>query len=431
MRAVDVSQREAGVSQREAANAEAVRRMTGAEPVLVDVLSAADAIPGMAANVILTSGPPMDWDRYYGGQRNAVIYGALYEGLAADAEDADARLRDGRIVLASTHDHGCVGSVAGIYTASMPVFVVRNTAAGNRAYCNFYEGESRHRLNYGSYNDDVRRGLDFLRDELAPVLRAAVRALGGIALKPIVARALRMGDELHSRNTAATLLFGRELFPHLLRAGSDRREEVLQTLGYLSASDYFFLRLSMASGKAVADAARGIEASSVVTAMSITCRGVSIRVSGLGDEWFDGPFPDVSAKLFEGFTSDDIEWIGGESLINETVGLGGFAQAAAFPLQNYQGGSPQAMIDMNLAMYEITVGENTDYKIPYLRYRGTPTAIDVLKVVETGITPVLDAGLAGRGGGQIGAGVVRAPLECFRAAARAYDARYAPAAEVG
>ena len=143
----------------------------------------------------------------------------------------------------------------------------------------------------------------------------------------------------------------------------------------------------MASGKAVADAARGIEASSVVTAMSITCRGTSIRVSGLGDEWFDGPFPDVSAKLFDGFTPDDIEWIGGESLINETVGLGGFAQAAAFPLQNYQGGSPEAMIEMNLAMYDITVGENTDYKIPYLRYRGTPTAIDVLKVAETGVTP--------------------------------------------
>ncbi len=201
---------------------------------------------------------------------------------------------------------------------------------------------------------------------------------------------------------------------------------MLETLAYLSASDYFFLRLSMASGKAVADAASGIEASSVVTAMSITCRGVSIRVSGLGEEWFDGPFPDVSARLFDGFTDADIEWIGGESLINETVGLGGFAQAAAFPLQNYQGGSPEAMIDMNLAMYDITVGENTDYKIPFFRYRGTPTAIDALKVARTGVTPVLDAGLAGRGGGQIGAGIVRAPVECFRAAAEAYSARYGP-----
>jgi len=413
-------------AERERANLLAHRRMCEAEPVLVGVAAARDAVPGMTDRTILTSGPAVPFAQHTGGQRAALVYAALYEGLARSPADAERRMDEGDIVIGACHDHGCVGSVAGVFTASMPVFVVRDEVHGTTGHCNFYEGESRKRLNYGAYDDGVRDQLRYLEKVIAPTIGAAVERAGGIPLKPIMRRAVHMGDELHSRNTAATLLFGRELFPHLLAAGPDRRDDVLQTLGYLSASDYFFLRLSMASGKAVADAARGIEASSVVTAMSITCRGVSIRVSGLGDEWFDGPFPDVSARLFSGFTPDDIEWIGGESLINETVGLGGFAQAAAFPLQNYQGGSPEAMIEMNLAMYDITVGENTDYKIPYLRYRGTPTAIDVLKVVETGITPVLDAGLAGRGGGQIGAGIVRAPIECFQAAARAYRARYGP-----
>jgi len=408
----------------EQANQDALRRMCEAEPVLTGVAAARDVVPGMTDRTILTSGPVMPFARYTGGQRAALIYSALYEGLAASPAEAERRMEDGDIVVGACHDHGCVGSVAGVYTASMPVFVVRDEVGGTTGFCNFYEGESRQRLNYGSYDDGVRDQLRYIERVIAPTIGTAVQRAGGIPLKPIMRRAVHMGDELHSRNTAATLLFGRELFPHLLHA--EHRDEVLQTLSYLSASDYFFLRLSMASGKAVADAARGIEASSVVTAMSISCLGTSVRVSGLGDEWFDGPFPDVSAKLFEGFTPDDIEWIGGESTINETVGLGGFAQAAAFPLQNYQGGSPEAMIEMNLAMYDITVGENTDYKIPYLRYRGTPTAIDVLKVAETGITPVLDAGLAGRGGGQIGAGVVRAPLECFRAAAQAFVARYGP-----
>jgi hypothetical protein len=412
----------------EQANQTALRRMCEAEPVLTGVAAARDVVPGMTDRTILTSGPAKPFGWYTGGQRAALVYAALYEGLAASPAEAERRMENGEIVIGACHDHGCVGSVAGVFTASMPVFVVRDDVHGTTGFCNFYEGESRKRLNYGSYDDDVRDQLRYIERTIAPTIGAAVQRAGGIPLKPIMRRAVHMGDELHSRNTAATLLFGRELFPHLLRAGPDHADEVLQTLSYLSASDYFFLRLSMASGKAVADAARGIEASSVVTAMSITCRGTSIRVSGLGDEWFDGPFPDVSAKLFDGFTPDDIEWIGGESLINETVGLGGFAQAAAFPLQNYQGGSPEAMIEMNLAMYAITVGENTDYKIPYLRYRGTPTAIDALKVAETGVTPVLDAGLAGRGGGQIGAGIVRAPLECFRAAADAYQARYGPVA---
>jgi hypothetical protein len=417
---------QAGTGQlRDEANAEAVSRMTGADPVLVDVQAAGDAVPGLTANTILTSGPPMPWPDYYGGQRNAVIYGALYEGLAADPDDADARLRDGRIVLGATHDHGCVGSVAGIYTASMPVFVVQNGPGGNRAYCNFYEGESRHRLNYGSYNDDVRRGLDYLRDELAPVLKEVIGATGGVPLKPLIGRALRMGDELHSRNTAATTLFTRELTPQFLdyavRVSSER---ALSTLRFFFASDYSFLRLSMAAAKAMADAARDVPASSVVTAMTISCRNFAIRVSGLGDEWFTGPLPEVSCKLFDGFTPDDVEWIGGESHITETVGLGGFAQAAAFGLQAYQGGSAQEMVRMNTQMYEITVAEHPDFLIPYFGFRGSPVGIDIFRVNHTGITPVIDGGLAGKDGGQVGAGILRAPLECFAAAEQAYRRKY-------
>lgn len=411
--------------RRDQANAEAVAKMTGADPVLVDVQAAGDAIPGMSADMILTSGPPMPWTEYYGGQRNAVLYGAVYEGLAHDKEDADRKLRDGRIILGATHDHRCVGSVAGIYTASMPVFVVENRASGNRAYCNFYEGESRHRLNYGSYDENVRRGLDFLRDELAPVLAEIVRSSDGIPLKPLIGRALRMGDELHSRNTAATTLLTRELTPQFIEyAVSESKDKALTALRFFFDSDYSFLRLSMAAAKAMADAARDVPASSLVTAMTISCRNFAIRVSGLGDQWFLGPLPEVACKLFDGFTDDDIQWIGGESHITETVGLGGFAQAAAFGLQAYQGGSAAEMARMNSLMYDITVAEHPDFKIPYFGFRGTPVGIDVFRVVETGTQPVIDGGLAGKNGGQIGAGILRAPLECFTAAAAAYHLAY-------
>jgi hypothetical protein len=411
--------------RREQANVEAVARMTGAEPVLIDVQAARDVIPGMSPNLILTSGPPMPWAEYYGGQRRAVLYGAIYEGLAKDEEDADRKLRDGQILLGATHEHRCVGSVAGIYTASMPVFVVENRTHGNRAYCNLYEGESRHRLNYGSYDENVRSGLDFLRDELAPVLGDVIRSTGGLPLKPLIARALRMGDELHSRNTAATTLFTRELAPHFIDyAVSKSKDKALTALRFFFDSDYSFLRLSMAAAKAMADAARDVPASSLVTAMTISCRNFAIRVSGLGDQWFLGPLPEVSCKLFDGFTDDDIQWIGGESHITETVGLGGFAQAAAFGLQAYQGGSAAGMARMNLLMYDITVAEHPDFKIPYFGFRGTPVGIDIFRVVGTEIQPVIDGGLAGKNGGQIGAGILRAPLECFTAAAAAYNHAY-------
>jgi hypothetical protein len=412
------------VSPRERANAEALERLWAAEPVLVDVQPAGEVVPGMTPETVLTSGAPLAWDDYFGGQRSGIIGGALYEGLAADAEEAEAKIRGGEIRLATCHEHGCVGSLAGIYTASMPVFVVENRVGGNRAFCNLFEGPSPARLNYGVYNETVRESLRFIGDVVGPLLGEAVRAADGIELRPIVRRALHMGDELHSRNTAATLLFTRDLFPALLDLAGARPDEVRRTLEYLGSSDYFFLRLSMASAKVTADAAHGVEGSSLVSAMTFSCRDFAVRVSGLGDTWFTAPLEPVEAKLFDGFTEEDIEFMGGESVINETVGLGGFAQAAAFPLQAYQGGSAERMVAANLEMYGITLGEHPEFKIPSLGFRGVPTGIDIHRVVETGIRPAMNIGVAGRGGGQIGAGVLRAPLACFEAAVEAYGRRY-------
>jgi hypothetical protein len=256
------------------------------------------------------------------------------------------------------------------------------------------------------------------------VLGEAVRAAGGVSLRPIVRRALHMGDELHSRNTAATLLFTRELFPALLDLATERGDDVRRTLEYLSSSDYFFLRLSMASSKATADAAHGVEGSSIVSAMTFNCRNFSIKASGLGDTWFEAPMPTMEPKLFDGYTMEDVEYMGGESVINETVGLGGFAQAAAFPLQEYQGGSAERMVETNLQMYEITAGEHPEFKIPFFGFRGVPSGIDAYRVVETAITPAMDIGVAGRGGGQIGAGILRAPLACFEQAVEEHRRRY-------
>ena len=417
--------------RRSAANARAVERMCAAEPMLVDVRPAGEVVPGMTRETILTSGAPLPWGAYTGGQRRAILGGALFEGLARDAGDAEAAIGAGRIGVRPCHDHGCVGSVAGIYTASMPVFVVEDRAGATRGFCNLFEGPAPARLNYGVWNDEVRRSLLGIQEVIGPLLGEAVRARGGVPLRPIMRRALHMGDELHSRNTAATLLFTRELFPVLLDLDDARPKDVRQLLDYLAASDYFFLRLSMAASKVAADAAHRIDRASVVTAMTFSCREFAIRVSGLGEAWYRAPLPRVSAKLFAGFTERDVELMGGESVINETVGLGGFAQAAAFGLQDYQGGSAEEMIAMNRAMYAITVAEHPEFKIPYLGFRGTPVGIDIHKVVATGITPAMDVGVPGRQGGQIGAGILRAPLACFEDAMAAYAERYADAPEGG
>jgi hypothetical protein len=409
---------------REAANQEAFRRLCESAPVLVDVRPAGEAVPGYEPNLILTSGAPLPFAEYVGGQREAIIGAALFEGLAPDRDGAIGMLERGDIRVDGCHGYGCVGSLAGVYTASMPVFVVENPPFGNTAFCNFYEGKERRRLNYGCYDGGVHERLLHINRVLGPVVAAAVRRRGGLELQPIMRRAVQMGDELHSRSAAATMMFEEELALPLLEVAREDLEGVQALYEAFQGNDYHFLRLSMAACKAACDAAHGIAESSVVTAMTISCQGFSIRVSGLGDTWFRGPHAEARVKLFEGHSEDEITWMGGESVITETAGLGGFAQAAALPLQRYQGGSAAAMIERNRELYPICVGEHSRYQIPLFDYRGTPTGIDVMRVLETGVLPAMDAGIPGRDGGQIGAGFIRAPRECFELAADAYRGAY-------
>ncbi|ULN45302.1 DUF1116 domain-containing protein [Mycolicibacterium goodii] len=407
----------------EAANAEAFARLDAADPWVIDVRPAREVLPGYRDNLVLTSGAPMPWPAYTGGQREALIGGALFEGLAQTREQAITGFDEGTIEVGACHDHGAVGSLAGIYTASMPVFVVENRTHGNLGFCNFYEGKEPRRLNYGCYDAGVHQRLEHVNTVLAPVVGEAIRRQGGIALKPLIARALRMGDEVHSRNAAASILFNREILPAILDMVADGVPGVRQTMLHLAENDYFFLRLSMAAAKACADA-MAVPGSTLVSAMAFSCRGFAIKLAGLGEQWFQGPPPIHQGKLFAGHTDDEITWMGGESPITETIGLGGFAQACALSLQEYQGGSPDIMIERNRQMYTITHGENSTYRIPLFAFRGTPTGIDARKVLTTNTLPVMDVGLAGRDGGQIGAGIIQAPRECFTNAMAEHARRF-------
>jgi Protein of unknown function (DUF1116) len=406
-------------STRAGVNAEALARLCAADPVVVDVRPAVEVMPGYTRDLVLTSGAPLPWPEYTGGQRDAIIGGVLFEGLAATRQEAIAALDAGEVRVGSCHDYGAVGSLAGIYTASMPVFVVHDRAHGNDAFCNFYEGKDPRRLNYGCYDEGVHERLLHVNTVYAPVVGEAIRRTGGIPLKPLIAKGLRMGDECHSRNSASSLLFTRELLGAALDMAAEGPglDAVRETFLHIADNDYFFLRLSMAASKAIADSIGGLPGSSVVSALAFSCKEFAIRVAGLGDEWFRGPPPAHEGKLFAGHDESEITWMGGESPITETVGLGGFAQACALSLQDYQGGSADSMIARNLEMYRITAGENTVFKIPLFGFRGTPTGVDIFKVLEENVLPVMDVGLAGRDGGQIGAGVIRAPRECFEHAA--------------
>ena len=408
----------------EAANAEAVRRIQAAKPTVVGIGIGADVGPGMAKDLILHAGPPVAWKDMCGPMRGAVIGGLIYEGLAKDAAEAELLAASGKVRFDPCHHHDAVGPMAGVMTASMPVWIVENQAFGNRAYCTLNEGLGKV-LRYGAYSAEVLDRLRWMRDELAPILSEALALRGPLDMKTIIAQILQMGDEGHNRNRAGTSLVIRELAPHIVML--DRpRESLAKVLAFLNANDHFFLNLTMPSAKCTVDAAAGVEGSSIITTMARNGTEFGIRVSGLPGRWFTGPSGVIDGLYLPGFGPQDAARDIGDSVITETSGIGGFAMAAAPAIVKFVGGSPKDAIDITLRMYEITAAESQSYQIPALDFRGTPTGLDLRKVVETGILPAINTGIAHKdpGVGMVGAGLVNPPENAFRDALVAFAERY-------
>ncbi len=408
----------------EKANQEAMSRIKAAQPVLTGVGIAGEIVPRMRKNLILHAGPPITWQRMSGPMRGAVIGGLIYEGLAKNQKEAEKLAASGDVSFEPWHEHDGVGPMAGVATASMPVWVVENKSNGRKTFATLNEGLGKV-LRYGAFSSEVIERLNWIRDSLGPVLQATLKLKGEINLKAIIAQALQMGDEVHNRNRAATSLLFRELAPPMVETKFPEKDK-RRVLEFINSNDHFFLNLSMPAAKAILQSAEWIAGSTVLTTMARNGTDFGIRVSGLKDRWFTGPANMVRGLLFPGFTEADCNPDIGDSAITETVGLGGFSMAAAPAIVKFVGGAVQDAFRYTQRMYEITESESDAFQIPNLDFRGAPTGINLLKVCELNILPQINTGIAHRepGIGQVGAGLVNPPLKCFEDALEAYVETY-------
>ena len=408
----------------EQANQRAVERMTAARPILTGIGRALDTIPGMRGDLLLHAGPPITWERAAGPMRGAIAGALILEGRAGSYDEAAALVESGAIALEPCHHHHAVGPMAGVISPSMSVYSVENETHGNTAYSNLNEGYGRV-LRYGAYSREVLDRLRWMERTVAPALAVAIEASGGIDLRALLAEALHMGDEGHNRNKAGSLLLMKALAPHIARAAPDggTAAEILEFLG---GNALAVLNPIMAACKAMTEAAHGIEGSTLVTVMARNGTDFGIRVSGLGDAWFTAPVAVPEGLYLPGYAAEDAAGDIGDSTITETAGAGGFAMAAAPAIVTFVSGTPEDAVNTTLEMYEITAAEHSHWTIPQLGFRGTPTGIDIRRVVERGIAPRVNTGIAHRdaGVGQIGAGLVRPPMEVFVAALIAFADRY-------
>lgn len=409
------------------ANRTAVERMMASRPILTGIARAGDVIPGMRFNLLLHAGPPITWARMSGPLRGAVIGALIFEGLASQESEAVHLAESGKIDFAPCHHHATVGPMAGVTSSSMQVYVVEDTEHKSRTFSNLNEGYGKV-LRYGAYAPEVIEKLRWMNGVMAPVLGKAIQLAGGVDLRTLLAEALHMGDEGHNRNKAGSLLFLQRLAPSLARAASDSAasDTLAEILKFMGDTPLTVLNPVMAACKAMADAAHGVEGSTIVSTMARNGTDFGIRVSGLGDQWFTAPAAVPDGLYFPGFSAADANPDIGDSTITETAGIGAFAMAAAPAIVTFIGGSPEDAIRATLEMYEITAAEHAHFTIPALAFRGTPVGIDLRKVVELGVTPRVNTGIAHRnaGVGQVGAGLVRPPLDIFEAALIAYAERY-------
>jgi len=403
----------------DAANKIAVERMLAAHPVLVDVQPARDVIPALQERKLLHAGPPINWERMCGPMRGAVIGACIYEGWAKDEAEAVAMAQSGALDFEPCHHYNAVGPMAGITSPSMPVFVVEDKTHGNQTFSTLNEGLGKV-LRYGAFAPEVLQRLRWLQEVLGPALGRAIRSLGGIDVRATMAQALQMGDECHNRNKAATSLFVRQVAPALVETGTSRAE-TSSALHFIAGNDHFHLNPSMAAAKAITLAGANVPRSSVVVTMARNGVDFGIRVSGLGERWFVGPAQYIQGLYFAGYGPEDANPDIGDSAITETSGVGAFAMAGAPAIVQFIGGTPADALRYTREMYDITVTSNPLFGIPALDFQGVPFGIDIRQVCRLNMPPVINTGIAHRlpGVGQVGAGIVYPPMECFEQALQA------------
>jgi len=401
------------------ANQEAVTRMISAHPIIEDIEPAIKVIPGMTEKTILHAGPPIEWESMCNAMKGAIMGALIFEGLADTLDEASKLAKSGEIIFSPNHEHQTVGPMAGVTSPSMPVWVVKNKIHGNYAYVALDPGD----LAAGDFHEKAVQYNLKVKNEIAPVLKAAIKESGGIDYKVLMAKAFHMGDDLHIRCAAATNLFAKTLMPYLIKTGFDK-ESLMKAAEYLSGSppmEYVTIYLAMASCKVACDAAHNIKNSSIVTAMSRNGVNFGIRVSGLGDRWFTAPANIPKGLFFPPYKQEDANPDMGDSAITETRGIGGFILATAPAVMALVGGTAKDAVNYTLEMTEITIARDSDFTIPALDFQGAPVGIDVRKVVETGILPIISTGIAHKEAGhpEIGAGLVRPPMEVFKLALKA------------
>lgn len=340
--------------------------------------------------------------------------------------EADQLLRAGEIQVTSALDHNTVGAGTGIVTKSIAMWVIEDRASGKIAATFPAEGAAfQGGFNgWGRFSPEIADNLKFMREEIFPPMAEMLKKRGGVALKPILAESMQMGDENHTRQTAADMIILKQCAMDFINMDypSDVLKRVMQ---YFTQTPRMFHCLGQGAARSAMLNNVGLPYSTVVTAVCGNGVEFGIKVAALGDQWFMAPSPYLEGRYTSSkYTkADALPWIG-DSCVVECAGMGGMAAAASPITSLLRGQKLKDSIAQTREMEKICVAKNHNFPIPNLDFDFLPVGIDIRLVLKTGICPVVHGGNFHHEGGLIGAGTARVPMECFQKAMKAFAAQY-------
>jgi hypothetical protein len=236
---------------------------------------------------------------------------------------------------------------------------------------------------------------------------------------------MQMGDENHTRQTAADLLFEHQVLLEMAKIDDLPRQQIIDSMNYIVETPRFFHCFGQGASRAANLGNVGREYATTVTAVCGNGVRFGIKIAAMGDQWFEAEAPYMSGQYTSSkYTIDDqLPWIG-DSCVVECAGMGGIAAAASPIVCNLRNMTLKEAIGQTREMEKICVTKNHNYPIPNMDFDFLPTGIDMMKVIRTGISPCIHGGMFNKEGGLIGAGMARVPMECFEKAFEAYCKKY-------
>jgi hypothetical protein len=400
------------------ANITAAAAMQDAKPVIVNICSAKEVIPALEKMTLLHAGPPIAWKDMLEIQRGAVIGAVLYEGWASTPEQASKMAADGMIHLIPCNDVNSVGGLAGVTSPSMPVVVAASSDNRYQAFCRLWEPF----LVFGYHDSKTIQSLKWLEKIFAPALKTGIEQIGPVEITSLIASALQMGDDTHSRKIATSLLLIRSILPGMTKA-IDQIIDFDSVIKFWTNYDAVSLSFVIAAAKVMSLSASSIKGSSVITVICTNGVETGIQLSGTGNHWFTGPAPVISGKYTNGFTVQDASAAVGDSAIAEVVGLGGCALAASPKAPSNISGRVDEAIKYSMDAQKIAVSQNQLWHLPALDDIGTPLGLDARICVDLSMSPPLAATIPNikAGCSPVGAGMGKVDKEILISAINYLD----------